>query len=208
MPVSIACDHRKIGLLEVAAGRLWWRVHHQQHASLRFNDSRLANARFSPIFDADGNLIPTIYAAGDVKSALMETLLHDAPSPAHGFIYLAPVPEPRLLVQLTNTAPLLLANMQTLGLRRVGLRRSELIDSDKLAYPLTRAFAGALHAARRDIQGLIWHSRQNHGDAIVLFGDRLAPDDLAVAADAVSVADDGVQIALLELLAALGASAL
>ena len=208
MAAPIACDYRKIGLVKVEAGGLWWRVHHQKHASLQFNDSRLTNARFSPIFDAAGNVIPAIYAAGDVKSALMETVLHDAPSPAHGFIYLAPVTEPRVLVPLTNTAPLLLANLLTLGLRRVGIKRADLIDSDKPAYFLTRAFAGALHAARPDVQGLIWHSRQNHGEVVVLFADRMAPGDLSVASAAVSVADDSVQLALLELLAALGASAL
>ena len=208
MPASIACDYRKIGLVKVEAGSLWWRVHHRKNASLQFNDSRLGNARFSPIFNAAGNVIPTIYAAAEIRSALMETLLHDAPSPAPGFIYLAPVPEERVLVQLTNKSALQLANLQTLGLRRVGIKRADLIDSDKPAYTSTRAFARALHAARPDVQGLSWHSRQNHGEVIMLFADRIAPADLAVAGPAVSVADDDVQFALLELLAALGASAL
>ena len=208
MPVPIACDYRKIGLLTVEAGCLWWRIHHRKYASLQFNDSRPGNARFGPIFDAAGNVIPTIYAAREIKSALMETVLHDAPSLAHGFIYLAPVPEQRVLVQLTNKSPLNLANLQTLGLRRVGIRRADLIDSDKPAYTSTRAFARALHAARPDVQGLSWHSRQNHEEVIVLFGDRIAPADLAVATPAVSVAEDSVQLVLLELLAALGASSL
>ena len=208
MPASIACDYRKIGLVEVEPGRTWWRIHHRKHASLQFNDSRLGNARFSPIFDTASNVIPTIYAAADIKGALMETVLHDAPSPAHGFIYLAPVPERRVLVQLTNKSALLLANLQTLGLRRVGIKRADLIDSEKPAYTSTRAFARALLAARPDVQGLIWHSRQNHGEVIVLFADRMAPADLIVATPAVSVAEDFIQLELMELLAALGASAL
>lgn len=206
--MPIACDYPKIGLIKVEAGGLWWRIHHRKHASLQFNLSRLGNARFSPIFDAAGNVIPTIYVAREIRSALMETVLHDAPSPAHGFIYLAPVPEQRVLVQLTNKSPLNLANLQTLGLRRVGVKRVDLIDSDKPSYTATRAFAEALHAARPDVQGLSWHSRQNHGEVIMLFADRIAPADLAVTTPAVSVADDGVQLALLELLTALGASAL
>ena len=208
MLVPLACDYRKIGLVKVEAGRLWWRIHHRKYASLQFNDSRLGNARFSPIFDAAGNVIPTIYAAKEIRSALMETVLHDAPSPSHGFIYLASVPEQRVLVQLTNKSPLQLADLQTLGLRRVGIKRADLIDSEKPAYPLTRAFTEALHAARPDVQGLSWHSRQNHEDVIILFGDRIAPADLGMATPAVSVAEDGVQLALLELLTALGASAL
>ena len=172
------------------------------------NDSRLGNARFSPIFDTAGNVIPTIYAASDIKSALMETVLHDAPSPAHGFIYLAPVPEQRVLVQLTNMSALRLANLQTLGLRRVGIKRAELIDSEKPPYAATRDFARALHAARPDVQGLSWHLRQNHGEVIVLFADRMAPADLVVATPSVSVAEGFVQLAFFELLAALGASAL
>ena len=138
----------------------------------------------------------------------METVLHDAPSPAHGFIYLAPVPDERLLVQLTNNSALRLANLQTLGLRMVGIKQADLIDSDKPAYASTRTFARALHAARPDVQGLSWHSRQNHEEVIVLFGDRIAPADLAVATPAVSVAEDSVQLVILDLLAALGASAL
>lgn len=179
-----------------------------KNASLQFNDSRLGNARFSPIFDAAGNVIPTIYEAREIKSALMETLLHDAPSPAHGFICLASVPEQRALVKLTNKSALRLANLQTLGLRRVGIKRADLIDSEKPAYASTRAFTRALHAARPDVQGLSWHSRQNHGGVIVLFADRIAPADLAVATPAVSVAEDSIQLELFELLAALGASAL
>ena len=208
MPASIACDYRKIGLVKVKAGRLWWRVHHRKNASLQFNDSRLGNARFSPIFNAAGNVIPTIYAAAEIRSAQMETLLHDAPSPAHGFIYLAPVPEERVLVQLTNKSALRLANLQTLGLRRVGIKRADLIDSDKPAYTSTRTFARVLHATRPDVQGLSWHSRQNHGEVIMLFADRIAPADLAVTTPAVSVTEDFIQLELFELLAALGASAL
>ena len=208
MPVPIACDYRKIGLVNVEAGCLWWRIHHRKYASLQFNDSRLGNARFSPIFDVAGNVIPTIYAAKEIRSALMETVLHDAPSPSHGFIYLAPVPEPRVLVQLTNKAPFQLADLQTLGLRRVGIKRADLIDSEKPAYPFTRAFAEALHAARPDVQGLSWHSRQNHEDVILLFGDRMASADFSVVTPAVSVREDNVQLVLLELLTALGASAL
>ena len=208
MPASIACDYRKVGLIELEAGRQWWRIHHRKHPSLQFNDSKLGNARFSPFFDTAGNVIPTIYAAADIRSALMETVLHDAPSPAHGFIYLAPVPEQRVLVQLTNKLALRLANLQTLGLRRAGIKRADLIDSEKPAYTLTRAFARALHAARPDVQGLSWHSRQNHEEVIVLFGDRIAPANLAVVTPAVSVAEDSVQLVLLELLAALGASSL
>ena len=64
MPASIACDHRKIGLVKVKAGS-------------------------------------------------------------------APVPEERVLVQLTNKSALQLANLQTLGLRKVGIKRADLIDSDK-----------------------------------------------------------------------------
>lgn len=205
---SIKCNYAKIGLVKLEAGARWWRIHSRKHGSTQFNLSTLGNGRFSPIFDAGGNLIPTIYGAMGIKGALMETVLHDAPLPAHGFIYLAPYTEQRVLVQLANRSSLNLANLQTLGLRRVGVKRADLVDSDKPAYAATRGFAKALHAARPDVQGLSWHSRQNHEEVIVLFGDRIASADLTMVSPTVSLDDDSVQPELLELLATLGASAL
>jgi hypothetical protein len=44
-----------------------------------FNPNPLGNARFSPIRDAAGNVISTLYAATTPQGGLMETIFHDVP---------------------------------------------------------------------------------------------------------------------------------
>jgi hypothetical protein len=67
-----------------------------------------------------------------------------------------------------------LIDLSTIALRRLGIPRSDLIDTDASEYSRTRQWALALHDSTPAAEGLIWTSRQDDGaQAIVLFGDRL-----------------------------------
>ena len=59
----------------------FWRVHENKYGPAQFNPSPAGDARFSPISNAAGSIIPVLYA-GDTRScALMETVLRDVPLP-------------------------------------------------------------------------------------------------------------------------------
>src|SRR5271156_7233951 len=65
-------------LMSWGAGEIMHRVHDAVYPVDSFTPSPLGNARFSPIRDSAGNVIPTLYAATTPQGALMETIFHDA----------------------------------------------------------------------------------------------------------------------------------
>jgi hypothetical protein len=138
------------------------------------------DARFSPIQDNKGKPIPTLYGGSTFECAAMETVFRDVPF-APGFkTYAKSKLGKQLHSQISSDQDLVLADLGSKALRKLGVQRSELIDTEKDEYPVTRKWAEALHAGFPDIQGLCWTSRQDDGAlAVVLFGDRLAPGVLA-----------------------------
>ncbi|WP_253074159.1 RES family NAD+ phosphorylase [Pseudomonas brassicacearum] len=72
--------------------------------------------------------------------------------------------------------PLHLVDLSSVPLRKLGVTRKRLIDTEKDQYPATRKWAEAIHRQCPDAQGLYWVSRQDDSArAVVLFGDRI-PD--------------------------------
>ena len=137
----------------------------------------------------------------------MESVLHDVPIPSDRFIYFAPAPvdEERNLVGITNVVPLVLADFSTVGLRRLGLTRSKVVDSEKSEYPATRLLAQWLYQNCPNIQGIQWTSRQyDLGQTIVLFESRLESNCLSVHVPSESIANDLCQDEILALITALG----
>lgn len=187
--------------------RALWRVYAQVHGPAGFNGTNRGNARFSPIENV-GAIIPTMYLATSVQAALMETVLHDAPVPSAGFILtLEPAKDPRRISRLQSTMPLQLADLSTVGLRRLGISRSDVVDSDKTHYPVTRQLATWIYANCPDVQGLAWTSRQDDSaQAIVLFEPRLAGGTLAVLDQDAEFFSGPHHAALIDLVARLGAS--
>ena len=128
-------------------------------------------------------------------------------SPSAGFSYIAPRAEERQLATIVNQAPLQLGNLKVMGLKRLGLSGAVVIDGDKPSYGDARDFAQVLHAARSDIQGLVWDFRQTKKQVIVLFEDRLSAEAL-VCVDTKPVSDGTLQNILYDLLETLGAAAI
>ncbi|MBV8048129.1 MAG: RES family NAD+ phosphorylase [Paludibacterium sp.] len=165
----------RIALLAWPKDALLHRVHPDCYAAGQFNPGVRGNARFSQIKHADGHPIPTLYAGTTLDCALMETVFHDVPFvPGLKTVdesKLAQLVHSRLIVRQALT----LVDLRNVALRKLGFRRTELIDTEKDLYPQTRAFAERVHAECPDAQGLCWMSRQDDSArAVMLFGDRIA----------------------------------
>lgn len=172
-------------------GTAMHRVHLAQYAGNAFNPGIEGDARFSPIKDAWGEPIATLYGGNTFECAAMETVFHDV-SFAPGFkSYDKAKLRGQVHSRLTPECDLVLADLRGKALRKLGVQRRQLIDTEKDQYPATRQWAEAIHAQRRDVQGLCWTSRQDDSaQAIMLFGDRIASGALQQAAPSRSLLDD------------------
>lgn len=117
--------------------------------------------------------------------------------------------EPRRVGSLKPSAALHLVDLTTVGLRRLGLARCDVIDSDPVDFSVTRQLSAWLYENKPDAQGICGISRQNdEGRAVVLFEPRLGSVKLAVDTDN-EVFTDGPHLdALLTLAERMGASVL
>jgi hypothetical protein len=140
----------------------------------------------------------------------METIFHDVPF-VPGMKTLA---KDKLVDQVySQIAPkrdLHLIDLSSTALRKLGIQRSQLIDTEKDQYPKTRNWAEAIHIACPKADGLRWVSRQHDQTyAVVLFGDRIHPDDLVIADGPRSVLNEiPIYEALLEIAVTIGVTIL
>jgi hypothetical protein len=178
-----------------------WRVHPASYRATEFNPSNSGDARFSPIRRLDGTTIPVLYGASTLAGAMMETIFHDVPTPPSGYILdIERLREQNLVVSRIRPRRRLQAvDLSTKGLKRLGLNRTDLIDTPVAAYPLTRDWAEWLHGATL-AKGFLWTSRQDDAArAIALFGDRLTESAFKVEVDREPLCEDEYLDALLEL---------
>lgn len=200
--------HLHASFTELAAGTVLHRVHQSQYRADQFNPGVRGNARFSPIQDDQGQAIPTLYAGTTLPCALMETVFHDVPHTA-GF---KSFDKAKLAGQVHSTVQvqtdLQLVDLSSVALRKLGVTRKQLIDTEKDQYPETRKWASALHRQCPQAQGLSWVSRQDDSArAVVLFGDRIAPGALQAGPGSLSLTGDpGTYDALLDLADRIGVS--
>lgn len=162
-------------------GQEFHRVHDAIYKGNEFNPSRKGNARFSPIRDSVGKIIPTLYAGSTLDCALMETMFHDVPFAA-GFKPLSTKKMVRKVhTVFTPNVDFKLVDLGTIALRRLGVDRAHLIDTTKWHYPETRKWAERFYVQFGDLQGLRWTSRQDDSaKAVMLFGTRANSKDLVV----------------------------
>ena len=180
-------------LMSWGAGEIMHRVHDAVYAVDSFNPSSLGNARFSPLRDSSGQVIPTLYAATSPQGALMETVFHDVPyKPGFKRVSVGRL-EGKLSSTLVFQPDFQLIDLGKIGLRRLGVHPHELIDTTKAHYPETRKWAESLYAAYPQAQGLIWPSRQDdRARAVVLFGTRVGASELRPAGISIPLMENGV----------------
>jgi hypothetical protein len=160
-------------------GQVIHRIHLKIYGSSEFNPGLRGNARFSPIKASDGASIPTLYGGTTFDCAAMETVFHDVAFTAGLKTFDKQKLTDQVYSQVTPKRDLNLADLSATALRKLGVQRNELIDTEKDKYPDTRKWAEAIHVACPSAEGLCWVSRQDdRAFAIVLFGDRLAATDL------------------------------
>jgi hypothetical protein len=202
VPAPPADLEKLVQIIAWPKDQLIHRIHLDKYSAAAFNPGVAGNARFSPIQDASGTSIPTLYGGTSFDCATMETVFHDVPFAAG----LKTFDKAKLLDQAYSTlAPkraLVLADRSATALRSLGIRRNELIDTEKDQYRGTRKWAEAVHAACPNIEGLCWVSRQDdRAQAVVLFGDRISSADLAPSGLTRGILSDTVLYADLLLLA-------
>lgn len=183
--------HVPVTAMRWPRNRVIHRVHPAEYQAAEFNPGLRGNARFSPIQDGQEKPIPTLYGGESFGCAAMETVFHDVPYT----VGLKSYDKRKLSGQAYSTIrplqALLLADLSSTALRKMGLRRSQLIDTEKDAYCATRRWAAAIHAQHRDIQRLCWVSRQDDRTrALMLFGDRLPARILRAVGDSLSLTAD------------------
>lgn len=150
------------------------RIHHVQYGGVQFNPGLKGNARFSPIRNAMGEPIPTLYGGSSFACAAMESVFHDVPFSAGYKTWDKNKLDGQVHSRFDAAAGLLLADLGSKALRKLGVQRKALIDTEKDQYPLTRLWAEAIHAQCPQVQGLCWTSRQDDSArAVLLFGDRI-----------------------------------
>jgi hypothetical protein len=176
-------DHLKVPLdhlTRLPRGQKLHRVHRDIYSPVagvvKFNGSPDGNARFSPIRDPAGNIIPTIYAGTTYECALMESVFHDVPLTAGPTSFDPDALNPMVCSVIEAAQDLLVIDLTTIGLRFFRLKNTDLIDTPAADYSSTRAWAEILYRENIDAQGLYWTSRQdNRAQAIMLFGTRVDP---------------------------------
>ncbi|MET4898433.1 RES family NAD+ phosphorylase [Sphingomonadaceae bacterium jetA1] len=180
----------------LAAGTELHRVHPGAFGPTAFNDTDKGNARFSPIRDAGGTIIPTIYAAQSFACAICEIILRcpDTPPPTRTTIAPPDIVHPmdyrfHAHSQVRTNHDLNLVSITVAGQRRIGVHANALLAGPRSSYPVTRGWAERIHAACPSAQGLYYTSYQYGPDyAVLLFGDRV-PDDILDGLTTRSIAD-------------------
>jgi hypothetical protein len=206
LPTSGIADRVTFAVWE--GGVALHRVHPDQYTAEQFNPGANGNARFSPIKDQSGRVIPTLYGGSTRDCALMETAFHDVPyGTGLKSVDMAKLDD-LVHSQVIPQAELTLVDLSSTALRKLGIKRTELIDTEKNEYPKTRQFAEEIYAACPDVQGLCWVSRQDDkARAVVLFEDRVPAGTLVPQGPSSNLlADPDTFAALVELAERIGVS--
>lgn len=77
--VPLPWDDLDLLMFTLTATTVIQRIHLNKYGSSQFNGDDRGNARFSPIYDVNGQIIPTMYAGITNECAMMETIFHDVP---------------------------------------------------------------------------------------------------------------------------------
>jgi hypothetical protein len=132
-----------------------YRGHQLQHAADRLVPGT-GDTRFAPLPDTEH-----AYVSVTKTAALLESALHhlSGPDPT---IYLVELRR-WAASPVRLTTPVRLIDLRDNHLRRLGIERQELVDTDPVHYPCTGRWAAVLLLRRvggHPVAGIVWHSRQ------------------------------------------------
>lgn len=175
-------DLESPNVVVLTMGTALHRIHDRRLAGDVFNHCRGAPTRFAPIQDRRGECVASLYAGSTLGAAIYETILHDVPVAGVGprTVPLTQVHD-RMHSVVTLQRDVRLASLRAPDLRKWGIARSMLIASPPTAYARTASWAKVVHDYFPHVEGLLWTSNQcDPDDAVMFFGDRVFPTDLAV----------------------------
>jgi RES domain-containing protein len=174
-PSSITCN-----VMSLAAGEIVHRIHDTRFEATTFNPG-FGDTRFAPIRTPDGNPIPACCAATSFGCAAFEYIFHDIDVTTDFKSVSMRRIEKLAYSRIEVRRKLRLARLFEPDLNKWGHSRRHLIDTPPSTYPSTRLWSAAIHASNPNIDGMIWTSRKYDEErALILFGDRVKPSDLAV----------------------------
>ena len=163
------------------AGALVDRVHARHYGPNRFNPCQGAPTRFAPVHNAEGNCVPSLYAADTLEAVIYETTFHDIPVTAGRKTVPRTLIQSRAHGRLQVRRDLQLASLRGPDLRRWPVSRNSLITTSPSLYRNTARWAQAIHHQFPDVDGLLWTSNQCDPDtAYLFFGDRVVAGDLGI----------------------------
>ncbi len=166
---------------EWAPGTPIVRCHSVRFGATEFN-ATASPGRFRPV-RRRSRIVGTLYGAEDDAGAISETAFHDVPVGVERPLVRLSALTAMVVSTLGAGRELRLASLHGHGLRRLGVKRAELIDSEADQYPALAAWGQALHDCPAEPDGIAWRSR--HYDdalAVVLFADRVSRRELEVVA--------------------------
>lgn len=158
------------------------RIHSCRFTAAEFNPGK-GHGRFSPVNDIKGKCIPTLYGGENLSVALMETVLHDLPTPCEDAPVALSILEILARSQLLPTEDIHLVDLNPRFMKKHGITQNDLLGSSADNYPETRKWAEKVHCDNPDAQGIQWASKQHGDKAIMLFGDRIDKNGLNVTID-------------------------
>ena len=166
--------------IETLAPALWYHIYctetHPAQADT-FN-AGWGQSRFAPFKDAAGSNVHTWYAASTLRSAMMESVLHDIPLAPPGAFQLSRLVDFHLAT-IKLDMPLQAVSFHSLHLPKHRLSRTLLIDSLPAYYPRTTEWAKAAYLQSPGAAAIMYCSRRDDAaNCIMLFKDRL-PDPVA-----------------------------
>jgi len=169
-------------IVEVPAGTVLFRVHGPHRRATEFNPGKGDPSRFAPFRSGRPPVVvPTLYASSTIPGALSESVFHDVPYRGTAKRILVSRLDVIVLSAVALVKPLSVALIAGAGLRRIGVRRRNLIDGGPATYTDTVRWAAALHDSPPKPAGLTWMSRQDDtARAYLFFGDRLQERDLVL----------------------------
>jgi hypothetical protein len=159
----------------LAAGTWLWRVHNKTRSCSDFksagSDPHFGGGRFD---GTTADPYPYLYAAAELQTALLETLVRGVPFNDRGsrLIRRAAITDCRISA-FGLTQDLTLLSLLTTPDLAAACQDEWLVHASPADYPQTRRWAQWLRSQAPWAQGLAWPSRRDLGrSAVMLFGDR------------------------------------
>ena len=163
-------------------GKIIERIHSSRFGATEFNPG-FGKSRFSPINNDKEESIPTLYGGESLSVSLMETVLHDLPTPSKDAPIELSCLDGLARSQISPKEDIQLVDLNPRFMRKHGITQASLLGSSADHYTETRKWAEKIYADNVDAQGILWASKQHGDKAMMLFGDRIDSKKLTVLID-------------------------